>query len=209
MFDDLTQFTGFNLWGEDEPELNPTTEKEPGTKDVITTEGTVIETTTSQVGKLESKDPEQAFFDEVSDLVMPRTRPQKQERANPCVVLIEDDFSTLDLMKIYLQRSYDFLSFDNAREAIFYLNKHVPDLIFLDCYISIVSAKKLLEIIRAYEEYADVPIYLLAEADEIGAMKAKIEQEDFPKVQGILTRPVARGELQAVLDTVFPTAATS
>ena len=210
MFDDLSSLTNLNLWGEDEPAAD--FGADPGTPEdsVITTEGTVVEkpVAPSNTGKLEQEDLEQAFFDEVSDLKIPRTKPSKTKGASPQIVVIDDDFSTLDLMKIYLQRTYDFQPFDNAREAIFYLNKHVPDLIFLDCYVSIIPAKKMVEIIRSYKEYADVPIYLLAEADEIGAIEAKIEKQDFPDVQGILTRPVARGELQVVLDTVFPAALT-
>lgn len=206
MFDDLSSLTNLNLWGEDEPAADLGVQADS----VITTEGAVVEkpVAPSHAGKLEQEDLEQAFVDEVSDLKMPRTKPIKTSGATPQIVVIDDDFSTLDLMKIYLQRAYDFQPFDNAREAIFYLNKHVPDLIFLDCYVSIIPAKKIVEIIRSYKEYAGVPIYLLAEADEIGAMEAKIEKQDFPDVQGILTRPVARGELQVVLDTVFPAPAT-
>lgn len=208
MFDDLGSLTNLNLWGEDEPSVE-FTKPESG---FITTEGDVVEkppVTPSNAGKLEQEDAEQAFFDEVSDIKMPRTKPENASDAHPQIVVIDDDFSTLDLMKIYLQRTYDFQPFDNAREAIFYLNKHVPHLIFLDCYISIIAAKRMVEIIRSYREFANVPIYLLAEADEVGAMEAKIQKQDFPDVQGILTRPVARGELQVVLDAVFPAEATT
>lgn len=143
-------------------------------------------------------------FDGVVEMIVPPTKPKKNTAEKPMIVVIDDDFPTIDLMKIYLQREYEYVPFDNAREAIFYLNKCVPDLIFLDCYISIVKSKKVIEIIRSYPEFDNVPIYLLAEPDEIGAMNAKLEKEGNLGISGIITRPVARGALQEVLDKVFP-----
>ncbi|MBR6452311.1 MAG: response regulator [Lachnospiraceae bacterium] len=157
----------------------------------------------SETGRLGSSDPERDFVNAIDDMVIPQTHPQKAASEKPMVVVIDDDFNTLDLMKIYLQREYEYVSFDNAREAIFYLNKQVPDLIFLDCYMSVVRAQKMVEIIKSYPDYADVPIYLVAEQDERGAMEAKLQKEGFPGVSGILTRPIARGALQKVLDEVF------
>lgn len=142
-------------------------------------------------------------FDEVVELVMPDSKPKKETRLKPMIVVIDDDFTTLDLMKIYLQREYSFVSYDNPREAIFFLNKTVPDLIFLDCYISLIKAQRLIEIIRSYPEFGNVPIYLLAEPDEKGPMEAKLPQLAYLNISGIITRPVARGELQTVLDAVF------
>ena len=106
-------------------------------------------------------------------------------------------------MKIYLQREYEYVAFGNPKEAIFYLNKRVPDLIFLDCYMSVINSKRVLEILRSYSEFENVPIYLLAEPDELGAMNAKIEKEGYLGISGMVTRPVARGELQKILDKEF------
>lgn len=142
-------------------------------------------------------------FDDVVEMIVPPTKPVKSESEKPLIVLIDDDFPTIDLMKIYLQRGYEYVAFDNPREAIFYLNKHVPDLIFLDCYMSVIKAKQIVDIVRSYPEFTSVPIYLLAEPDEIGAMSAKIEKEGYNNISGIITRPVARGELQAILDVEF------
>lgn len=142
-------------------------------------------------------------FNDVVEMIVPPTKPVKSNSEKPLVVLIDDDFPTIDLMKIYLQRGYEYMAFDNPREAIFFLNKRVPDLIFLDCYMSTIKTKRILDIIRSYPEFATVPIYLLAEPDEIGAMTAKVQKEGYLGISGIITRPVARGELQAILDVEF------
>ncbi len=189
MFDDL--FANVDLWG-DSAEPN----------DQAGGDGNVFGNI-SDVGRFEAPRPEAPVLDDTAGMIVPKAKPVKTVSERPQIVVIDDDFSTIDLMKIYLQRQYDYISFDNAREAIFYLNKNVPDLIFLDCYMSIVRAKKMVEIIRSYPEFKDIPIYFLAEQDEKGALEAKIANEGFAQVNGILTRPVARGELQSVLDSVF------
>lgn len=145
-------------------------------------------------------------FDDVVEMIVPPTKPMKVESDKRLVVVIDDDFSTTDLMKIYLQREYEYVAFGNPKEAIFYLNKRVPDLIFLDCYMSVINSKRVVEILRSYSEFANVPIYLLAEPDEIGAMNAKIAKEGYLGISGMVTRPVARGELQKILDKEFGSA---
>lgn len=131
-----------------------------------------------------------------SDIVMPKIKPVKNETSVPLVMVIDDDFDTLDLMKIYFARGYEYVSFSGPREAIFYLNEHVPDLIFLDCYIHTIKAARVVEIIHLYKELADVPIIYLCEDYEYGAIYSKI-----PKgVNGLIKRPVSRRDIQAILD---------
>ena len=134
-----------------------------------------------------------------AEVIIPDIKPQKVNSLKPVIVIIEDDFSTLDLMKIYLQRNYECIVFDGPRDAIFYLNRNIPDLIFMDCYIRMIDSKRVLEIIRSYKELADVPIVYIAEAAEKGAILSKMHTG----IIDCITRPVARGELQTILDRVF------
>ena len=112
-------------------------------------------------------------------------------------LIIDDDFSTLDLMKIYLQRDYDVQVFDNPKNAIYFLNGTVPDMIFIDCYLNVMSTKRVLEIINAYNELADIPIVYLAEPSEQSAIENKLPE----RVSDIISRPIKRGDLQRMLDT--------
>ena len=80
------------------------------------------------------------------NMVYPDIKPKRAADGRRNVVVIDDDFSTLDLMTIYLQRDYDVETFDNPKNAIFYLNGTIPDLIFIDCYLNVMSTKKVLEI---------------------------------------------------------------
>ncbi len=140
--------------------------------------------------------PDSSMF--VTDMMLkPDIKPKRGETGRKNVVVIDDDFSTLDLMKIYLQRDYDVQVFDNPKSAIFYLNGVVPDLIFLDCYLYAMPPKKVLEIIRAYKELADVPIVYLAEPSEQAAIENKLPEA----VVDIISRPVSRADLQRMLDS--------
>lgn len=130
-------------------------------------------------------------------MLVPDIKPKKVKGERRKVVVIDDDFSSLDLMKIYLQRDYDVELFDNPKNAIFYLNGTVPDLIFIDCYLDIMSTKRVLEIIRTYKELADTPIVYLAEPSEQAAIQSKLPDG----VCDIISRPVKRADLQRMLDT--------
>ena len=140
--------------------------------------------------------PDSTMF--ISDqMVSPDINPKKGLNGRHVIVVIDDDFSTLDLMKIYMQRDYDVEIFDNPKNAIFYLNGTIPDMIFIDCYLNIMSTKKTLEILRAYKELINVPIIYLAEPSEQAAIENKLPEG----VVDIISRPVSRADLQRMLDT--------
>ena len=130
-------------------------------------------------------------------MIVPDIKPKRSSGGRKNIVIIDDDFSTLDLMKIYLQRDYDVETFDNPKNAIFFLNGTVPDMIFIDCYLDIMSTKRVLEIIRTYKELVNTPIIYLAEPSEQAAIENKLPEE----VSDIISRPVKRVDLQRMLDT--------
>ena len=143
-----------------------------------------------------SMDSMEANMFEADGIITPNIKPIKSERDKKLIVILDDDFSTLDLMKIYLQRDYEVMTFDNPKNAIFYLNGTVPDLIFLDCYLNVMNTKRVLDIIKTYKELADTPIVYLAEPSEHSAMLS------LPNgVSDIIDRPVKRADLQRILDT--------
>ena len=101
--------------------------------------------------------PDSTMFTD-DNMIYPDVKPKKNDDGRHNIVVIDDDFSTLDLMKIYLQRDYNVETFDNPKNAIFFLNGTIPDLIFIDCYLNFMSSKKVLEILRAYKELTGVPM---------------------------------------------------
>ena len=131
------------------------------------------------------------------NMVYPDVKPKKGTDGRRSIVVIDDDFSTLDLMKIYLQRDYNVETFDNPKNAIFFLNGTIPDMIFIDCYLNVMSTKKVLDIVKTYKELANTPIIYLAEPSEQAAIETKLP----PGVVDIISRPVKRKDLQRMLDT--------
>ena len=130
-------------------------------------------------------------------MLVPDVKPRKSTTGKRKIVIIDDDFSTLDLMKIYLQRDYDVELFDNPKNAIYFLNSTVPDMIFVDCYLNVMSTKKVLDIISAYKELVNTPIIYLAEPSEQAAIESKLPEN----VCDIISRPIKRMDLQRMLDT--------
>lgn len=135
-----------------------------------------------------------------SDIIIPKIQPAKAESSTPLILVIDDDFETLDLLKIYFARGYEYVPFSGPREAIFYLNEHIPNLILLDCYIHTIKAARVVDIIRSYSDLKEVPIIYLCDDYERGAIESKLPEG----VSGVLQRPVSRGDLQAILDKFFP-----
>ena len=140
--------------------------------------------------------PDSTMFT-TDQMVAPDIKPRKAVGEKRTIVIIDDDFSTLDLMKIYLQRDYTVELFDNPKNAIYFLNGTIPDLIFIDCYLDIMSTKRVLEIITAYKELAGIPIIYLAEPSEQSAIQSKLPE----CVVDIISRPVKRADLQRILDS--------
>ncbi|MCR4922391.1 MAG: response regulator [Lachnospiraceae bacterium] len=131
--------------------------------------------------------------------IIPKLNLNKYEE-KPLVVVIDDDFTVLDIMKIYLSRDYTYKGFTNAKDAVFYVNDNAPSLIFVDSYMTMLSTKKIISILRSYEYIKKVPIYYICDESERAALKKRLVMDE---VDGIITRPVARGKLQEVLDEVF------
>lgn len=135
-----------------------------------------------------------------SDLISPTIEVVEAEETRKLIVVVDDDFDTLDLMKIYLQRDYEYEGFSGPREAIFYLNQHRPSLVMVDCKIHTMKALTFASIVRAGKGNENVPIVLMGTEEEL----AGVNKDFLPDyVVGFLKRPVARKNLQDILDTVI------
>jgi hypothetical protein len=62
--------------------------------------------------------------------------------------------------------------------------------------MTMMSTKRIMSIIRSYKELSRVPIYFMVYEEE----KDVFETKPVPDVEGIITRPIARGDLQKILD---------
>lgn len=134
-----------------------------------------------------------------SDLIMPKIKAVKSETEKPLIVVVDDDFETLDLLEIYLKRNYTYESFSGPREAVFFLNQHTPELILIDCKIHTMKALTFIDIIRTGAGNENVPFVLVGTEEELKSFDSEL----LPKcVIGTMKKPIARGQLQEYIDKV-------
>lgn len=135
-----------------------------------------------------------------SDLLAPKIKAVRADDEKPLIVVVDDDFETLDLLKIYLQRDFRYKAFSGPREAIFFLNQNTPDLVIVDCRIHTMKALTFADIIRTGEGNEEVKFALSGTQEELES----IDKAALPGyIVGLIKRPVARGDLQNVLDMVI------
>jgi len=134
-----------------------------------------------------------------SDLVIPTVEMVKKTE-KPLIVVVDDDFDTLDLMKIFLSRDYEYEGFSGPREAVFYLNTHNPALVMIDCKIHTMKASSFASIVRSGQGNENVPIVYTGTEEEL----SRVDKDMLPDyIKGFLMRPVARGQLQEILDSIL------
>ena len=123
----------------------------------------------------------------------------KDEKAKPLIIFVDDDFETLDLIDIYLKRDYTYESFSGPREAVFFLNHHTPEIVFVDCKIHTMKALTFMEIVRTGAGNENVPFVLVGTEEEL----EEFNLDYLPEyVIGKLKRPVARKELMEFITKV-------
>lgn len=130
-----------------------------------------------------------------SDLVTPVIKPVKAVDEKPLIVVVDDDFETLDLLEIYLKRNYRYQGFSGPKEAVFFLNQNIPDLVLVDCKIHTMKAITFAEIVRTGA--GDIPFVFTGDEYELEQLE-KTLLPDY--VIGTIRRPVARGDLQDLID---------
>ena len=133
------------------------------------------------------------------DVVYDAYKSVKDEKAKPLIVVVDDDFETLDLIDIYLKRDYTYESFSGPREAVFFLNHHTPEIVFVDCKIHTMKALTFMEIVRTGAGNENVPFVLVGTEEEL----EEFNLDYLPEyVIGKLKRPVARKELMEFITKV-------
>ena len=109
----------------------------------------------------------------------------------PKVLIIEDDASTVELVKLYLERDgYKVLSAQDGGEGLRLAREGGPDLIILDLMLPVMNGT---EVCRTLRRESDVPIIMLT---------ARVEEED--RLAGLdlgaddyVTKPFSPRELAA------------
>lgn len=90
--------------------------------------------------------------------------------ANTKILIVEDDFALSDAFSMILTHSgYEVFCAHHGKEALDYLENHVPDLILLDILMPVMDGR---EFLRNFPNTQNVPIVALSNLDS----KADIEE---------------------------------
>lgn len=87
------------------------------------------------------------------------------------ILLVDDSGASLRLIKGWLDKDYRVSVASSAAMAIGFLQENDPDLILLDYEMPICSGPQFLEMIRAEEKTADIPVIFLTSKDDAAAVK--------------------------------------
>ncbi len=115
------------------------------------------------------------------------------------ILVVDDSGTFLHAIKSWLDTDYKVIMVSSATNAISYLATNNPDLILLDYEMPVCSGPELLEMIRADESNADIPVMFLT---------GKGDRESVEKVlslhpQGYMLKSISRPDMLKTLSDFF------
>jgi len=116
----------------------------------------------------------------------------------PLVLVVEDDSSQAELVKLYLEDSgCRVVLVGNGREALEQMQNEPPDLITLDLMMPEMDGFAFLEAKANLSGYSSIPVMVLSSVAE--------RMEGSPlAADAVLNKPVRRAELLSLLDKLLP-----
>ena len=119
-----------------------------------------------------------------------RVSPQGESRqrtagGRPHVLLIDDNPTTLRTIKGMLQDFYEVTCVPSGAKGFAQLEKKRPNVILLDYLMPGMDGKQVLELIRAEEDYRDIPVIFLTSAADAATVTSLLAL----KPAGYLVKP--------------------
>lgn len=125
---------------------------------------------------------------------------------NPVILYVEDDEMSREVMKLLLTRRMDVEQVYIFEDSTDFMDKLIalpnkPDIIFLDIHMEPMDGFGMLALLRAADDYKNVPVVALTASvmnEEVtllrtqgfdGALSKPIDQRNFPEIlQRLLSR---------------------
>lgn len=115
----------------------------------------------------------------------------KENRDKKLVMIVDDNAMTLRSIKEMLQDTYDISVATSGMKALTSMGKNPPDLILLDYEMPVCDGKQTLEMIRADDEFRDIPVIFLTGVSD----RAHIESVLSLKPAGYMLKPAIKEKL--------------
>ncbi|MBR1851707.1 MAG: response regulator [Lachnospiraceae bacterium] len=107
------------------------------------------------------------------------------------VLVVDDNGPTLRMIKSMIEEEYDVQIVPSGMKAMTSIGKSRPDLILLDYEMPVCDGRQTLEMIRADDEIADIPVIFLTSVND----RTHIEKVLALKPQGYLLKPPVKDKL--------------
>lgn len=112
------------------------------------------------------------------------------------VLVVDDNAATLRSIKAMLDKKYNVTLANSGMKALASIGKARPDLILLDYEMPVCDGRQTLEMIRAEDEIADIPVIFLTSVND----KEHIEAVIKLRPAGYLLKPPVPGKLIEAID---------
>ncbi len=111
------------------------------------------------------------------------------------LLIVDDDGTTLRVLKGMLEHEYDVTIVNSGMNAIKAIGKKRPDLILLDYEMPVCDGRQTLEMLRADEESKHIPVVFLTGVND----RAHIEAVLSLRPAGYLLKPPDK---KMIVDTI-------
>ncbi len=115
------------------------------------------------------------------------------------ILVVDDSGAMLRNVKAWLEDHYQVVLANSGAMAIKYLATNRPDLVLLDYEMPIINGKQVLEMIRAEQEFADMPVIFLTSKDD----KESVLQVMSLKPAGYLLKTLEPAKIIQAIDDFF------
>lgn len=128
-----------------------------------------------------------------------RNEQQKTEDKKRKILIVDDSATVCLAMQKLLQPDYQVISVKSGMSAIRSITLGQPDLILLDYEMPVCDGPQVLQMIRAEEEYANIPVFFLT---------SKVNKESIEKVmplkpEGYLSKSQRPADIKKNIDLYF------
>ncbi len=136
----------------------------------------------------------QTTLDEIDALLHPVTTGGRRH-----ILVVDDDFRMLKLIKRYLDDSYDIATAINGKVALKFLETKMTDLILLDYEMPEENGPQVLEKLRNNPVTKEIPVIFLTGIND----RKKIQQVLALKPQGYLLKPIDHDKLTEAIENTL------
>lgn len=115
------------------------------------------------------------------------------------ILVVDDDFRMLKLIKRYLEDTYDIATAINGKVALKFLETKMTNLILLDYEMPVENGPAVLEKLRSNPMTSNIPVIFLTGIND----RKKIQQVLSLKPQGYLLKPIDHDKLLDAIKSVI------